>query len=185
MIGIICIETEWQITTHRNRRTLNTEPLMQYIHEMYKVPYIYRRVATLEELKYYLSQFKKKEYDKFKILYFNFHGATHSISLEGEKENLSLDSLLENGGSVFENRFIHFSSCRTFLGTDTVAKEFKEKSGAVMVSGYTKSVPVDLSALHDIALISEFLNFTQKSSVLNRLKKNFETLEKSLGFKAF
>ena len=42
MNGIICIETEWQITTNRNRRTLNTEPLMQYIHETYKVPYIYR-----------------------------------------------------------------------------------------------------------------------------------------------
>ena len=185
MNGIICIETEWQITTNRNRRTLNTEPLMQYIHETYKVPYIYRRVATLEELKYYLSQFKKKEYDKFRILYLNFHGATHSISLEGEKDNLSLDQLLEVGGSVFENRLIHFSSCRTFLGTDMVAKDFKEKSGAIMVSGYTKSVPVDLSALHDIALIGELLNYTQKSAVLNRLKKNFENLERTLGFKAF
>lgn len=33
--GIICIETEWLITKSSNRLSLNSEPLMKYISEMY------------------------------------------------------------------------------------------------------------------------------------------------------
>ena len=62
MAGIICIETEWQITKKANRLSLNSEPLIRFISEMYGVPYIYRRVATLAELNYYLKQFQKAEY---------------------------------------------------------------------------------------------------------------------------
>jgi len=55
--GIICIETEWEITTKNNSRYLNSEPLLQFISKMYGIPYIYRKVATVEELKYYFKQF--------------------------------------------------------------------------------------------------------------------------------
>ena len=51
--GIICIESELQVTSRGHRLTLNSEPLIRFIHEMYEIPYIYRRVATLSELKYY------------------------------------------------------------------------------------------------------------------------------------
>ena len=96
--GIICIETEWQITKKSNRLSLNSEPLKKYISEMYGIPYIHRRVATLGELKYYLEQFSKKEYmNNYSILYFSFHGNTNAIQLEGEKEDLQLDTLLEIG----------------------------------------------------------------------------------------
>lgn len=33
--GIICIETEWQITKRSNRLSLNSEPLMKYISGIY------------------------------------------------------------------------------------------------------------------------------------------------------
>ena len=45
---------------------------------MYKVPYIYRRVATLSELDYYLKEFRKKEYiNNYDVLYFSFHGSIY------------------------------------------------------------------------------------------------------------
>lgn len=181
--GIICIETEWQITKRSNRLSLNSEPLMKYISEMYGIPYIYRRVATLGELKYYLEQFKKKEYmNNYSILYFSFHGDTNAIQLEGEKENLQLDALLEIGDNVFENRLVHFSSCRTLLGSPVKAEAFKENSRARILSGYTKSVNSSLSALHDIAYFGEYLTRTKTTAIFNNLKKNFEGLENTLGF---
>ncbi|MFC2372154.1 hypothetical protein, partial [Segatella oris] len=61
--GIICIETEWQITTQSNKRNINTEPLIRFLHELNNAPYIYRRVATREELRYYLKKFHNKEYN--------------------------------------------------------------------------------------------------------------------------
>ena len=89
--GIICIETEWQITKRSNRLSLNSEPLMKYISEMYDIPYIYRRVATLGELKYYLEQFSKKEYmNNYSILYFSFHGNTMLFNLKVKRKNCNL-----------------------------------------------------------------------------------------------
>lgn len=165
---------------------MNSEPLMKYISEMYGIPYIYRRVATLGELKYYLGQFSKKEYmNNYSILYFSFHGNTNVIQLEGEKEGLQLDTLLEIGGNVFENRLVHFSSCRTLLGSSVRAEAFKATSKARILSGYTKSVDSSLSAIHDIAYFGEFLIRAKISAVFNNLEKNFGGLEDTLGFKFY
>jgi len=185
MAGIICIETEWQITTKGNRRNLNTEPLIKFISDLYGVPYIYRRVATLGELSYYLKQFQKKEYQKYNVLYFSFHGNTHAIQLEGEKEILTLSELQEKGGQVFNDRYVHFSSCRTLLGSEGVAQQFKKDTGAKTLTGYTKSVATDLAAIHDVALIGGFIQRKQIASIFKALKENYEGLEKKLGFKAF
>lgn len=185
MAGIICIETEWQITKKSNRLSLNSEPLIKFISEMYGVPFIYRRVATLSELTYYLKQFQKKEYQKYNTLYFSFHGNTHAIQLEGEKKVLSLEDLKDIGGLVFKDRFVHFSSCRTLLGSEDVAQQFKKDTGAKILTGYTKSVDSYLSAIHDVALIGELIKRKQTATVFKFLKENYEGLEQKLGFKAF
>lgn len=184
--GVICIESELQITKKDNRLTLNSEPLVCFIHEMYKIPYIYRRVATRSELKYYLNEFRKKEYrNNYDVLYFSFHGNTRAIQLEGEKELLSLNELNEIGENVFEDRIIHFSSCRTMLGDEEKLKEFKKASMARSVSGYTKSVDSALSAIHDVALIDAFINKNRLPSVFRRMSQLYGDLEEQLGFKHF
>ena len=183
MAGIICIETEWKITTKAARRTLNTEPLMRYMGEMYNVPCIYRKVATRSELTYYLKQFQKKEYDRFNVLYFNFHGDKNCICLEGEKEELSLDKLADLGNDVFRDRYVHFSSCRTLLGSDDILFAFKERTGARYISGYTKSVKTDLSAIHDISLLSNFLFSKRPSTVFKKMEKLYKGVEEELGFR--
>lgn len=138
----------------------------------------------MDELKYYLHQFSKKEYSaKYDILYLSFHGNTHSICLEGEKKEIELNDLIEFGENAFENRFVHFSSCRTLLGSEEIIKDFKERSHAKIVSGYTTSVDSALSAIHDIALFGEYIKRTRLNTIENHLKKNFGGLEESLGFK--
>ena len=171
--GIICLETEWHITKKRNQISLNSEPLLRFMKECYGIPYIYRRIATLGELEYYVKQFRKSEYDKYEIFYFSFHGQTHGIQLEGEKEPLSLEDLLAIGGDVFNNRFIHFSSCRTLLGAH----------GAKSVTGYTKSVDSVLSAIHDIALFKECLEKEQIPAIFRQLERFYGGLQEKLGFR--
>jgi len=181
--GVICIETEWQITTQRNKRSINTEPLMNFLQKLDDVPCIYRRVATRDELKYYLKKFHNKEFENYKIFYFSFHGDTHEIALEGEKENLSLMELGDMADGLFEGKFVHFSSCRTLLGSDENLKDFVEGTRAKLVSGYTRSVDTFYSAIHDIALINELLTSTQIKPLLERMYKLYGGLEKKLGFK--
>lgn len=184
--GIICIESELQITTRSNRLTLNSEPLIRFIHEMYKTPYIYRRVATLSELNYYLKEFRKKEYkNNYDVLYFSFHGNTRAIQLEGEKKLLTLNELVEIGEDVFTDRVIHFSSCRTMLGDEEKLKAFKNRSRAKSVSGYTKSVDSALSAIHDVALMDAFINKNQLPAVFRKMSQLYGNLEEQLGFRHF
>lgn len=184
--GIICIESEFKITTSNNRLSLNTEPLIRFIHEMYNIPFIYRRVATRSELEYYFKEFSKKKYiNSYDVLYFSFHGETRAIQLEGEKYLLSLSELQDIGGKVFEDRVIHFSSCRTMFGNEEILKEFKKTSKAKSVSGYTKSVDSALSAIHDVALIDAFINKDQLPAVFRRMSQLYGKLEEKLGFRYF
>ena len=160
---------------------------MQYMSEMYGVPYVYRRVATRAELKYYLTFFaSRKEYDNYDVLYLSFHGEKHAIILEGEKgeeQILTLDELREIGGDVFSGRYVHFSSCRTLIGSQDIIAKFKKQTKAKMVSGYTKCVDSHDSAIHDIALIGELLTRKQIPALLSWMKKRYGGLEEALGFR--
>lgn len=183
MNGIICIETEWEIAKKNSRINLNTEALLRFLNKVYNIPYFYRQVATKSELQYYLRQFQKREYNKYKILYLSFHGWTQEIYLEGDPEGISLEQLCELGENVFMNRFVHFSSCRTLLGSQRKLEMFKNVSGASLVTGYTKQVDSTLSAIHDIALLKELISSKQLPKMFTRLAKLYTGLEEQLGFR--
>ena len=157
--------------------------MLKFISETYNVPYFYRQVATKAELTYYIKQFCKKEYSNFDVFYFSFHGNRQIIQLEGEKEHLSLDELADLSDNLFKDKFVHFSSCRTLLGSTNPLDQFKSKTGAKVVTGYTKSVDTTLSAILDVALIGEFFTHKQIPSIFNNLEKRFGGLQKELGFK--
>lgn len=44
--GIICLETEWEHTIERNRRSIHTKPLLEFLEKSSECEIIYRRVAT-------------------------------------------------------------------------------------------------------------------------------------------
>lgn len=180
--GIICIETEFEITS-RKKLHLNSEPILQFLSKTYGIPYIYRKVATIEELKYYFKQFKKKEYfDKYHLFYFSFHGETHLISFEsGDTLNLSELSNISNG--IFKGKFVHFGSCRTMLGSQTAIQDFCTTTGAKMVSGFTKSVNFDLCAIHDAAFIAETIMCKQTPTIINHMNNLYGGLQNKLGYR--
>ncbi|NPD82140.1 hypothetical protein HPS57_09170 [Prevotella sp. PINT] len=182
MAGIICVETEFEVTKSKNKLNTNSEHLTKYISEEFGIPYIYRRVATIEEFKYYIKQFKKKEYQKYNIVYFSFHGDTHSICFEGSG-TYDMNELSGICEGCFEDKYVHFGSCRTLLGTEDVVRMFIEKTGARSVSGYTKSVNSSLCAIHDLGLIRELLTRKSLTPLFKNLRHLYSGLEKALGFK--
>lgn len=102
--GIICLETEWEHTIERNRRSIHTKPLLDFLEKSSGCEIIYRRVATKNELQYYLKRFNLAKYDNYSIIYLSFHGDTHSIFLEGEKGDeavLNLSDLAHLSDGVF------------------------------------------------------------------------------------
>ena len=74
--GIICLETEWEHTVEKNRRSIHTKPLLEFLEKSSGCDIIYRRVATKNELQYYLRRFNLAKYDNYSIIYLSFHGDT-------------------------------------------------------------------------------------------------------------
>lgn len=181
--GIICIETEFEITTTGNKLPLNSEPLLQFLSKIHNIPYIYRRVATIEELKYYFQKFRRKEYlNKYHFFYFSFHGETQLISLESGT-TLNLEELSKIADGIFEGKFVHFGSCRTMFGAQTKIEDFSRNTGAKMVSGFTKKVDPALCAIHDMAFIAETINCKQVTSIISHMDKLYGGLQDKLGFR--
>jgi len=187
--GIICIETEWEHTVTQNRLLLQTKSLLDFLEKSYGCKVIYRRVATKSELQYYLNRFSLSEYKDYSIFYLSFHGDTHSIFLEGEKKadkRLTLTELSDMAKDAFLNRFVHFSSCRTLLGNNGELEKFKNDTGALFLSGYTKKVDGILSAINDIAYFDQiFRHRTKKALIAPAMRKYYEGLATKLGFKMF
>lgn len=70
----------------------SAEPLMKFFYDSLrkdKFDYIYRRVATKDELQYILNQLKYKAFNDYYIVYFSFHGNNGGIKLEGEKKSVN------------------------------------------------------------------------------------------------
>lgn len=186
--GIICLETEWEHTVEKNRRSIHTSPLLEFLEKSSECEVIYRRVATKNELQYYLRRFNLRKYDNYSIIYLSFHGNTHSIFLEGEKGDkakLSLSDLAHLSDGIFKDRFVHFSSCRTLLGSEKELENFKEVTGARCISGYTKSVDGILSAINDIAYFERIFNCQTKKGLESAMAKLYSGLNDELGFKIY
>ena len=181
-MGIICLETDWEYT--RNRMSLHTEPLLEFLGKAWKCRFIYRRVATLSELQFYLNKFNtQKNKADYPIFYLSFHGDTRSIQLEADTL-VTLDELAKMADGCFDGRHIHFSSCCTLLGGEKQLAKFKNEVGAKSVSGYTKKVNGVLSAINDIAYIDQIFRHPIRPDYAEQcMLKYYEGLGVELGFR--
>lgn len=179
--GIICIETEWEHTIRENRRHIYTKPLLEFVEKMRGCKVIYRRVATWNELAYYLNRFNLREYDDYRIFYFSFHGNDKGIFLEGERGEdslVTLSDLITCSSGIFTDRVVHFSSCETFDISRYRLDKFKEESGALLLSGYSTSVDESLSAINDIAYFDQLLRLNYSKTELDISKREIQTVMK-------
>ncbi len=178
--GIICFETEWDV---RSKNTLNTEPLLMFLESYYPgLECIHRNIVTKDQLKYYFKQFGIKKYEDYAI-YFSIHGEKGIIKLEGEPKDeqlVAISELVELGNnSFFNNKIVHFSSCRTMIGNGI--ENFLEISGAKVVSGYSKYVDMTKSAICDLTYFDTILKMKQLATVKKKMASY--DIAQELGFK--
>ena len=159
--NIICLEAEWEYrNAQSNKFSLNTEPLLNWLRTFHGCDIVYRHIINKQDLQYYLDYFAshKREFKKYDIIYIACHGKHHAISLEGEEGDIDLSELKTMANGFFENRIIHFGSCKT-LANSNEATKFKEACGARLVSGYEISVDAMTSAIADAAFFNEIMNY--------------------------
>ena len=127
-----------------------------------------------------------KTYKDYQIVYLSFHGRSQSIDISSEPYRpIDFSELADISKEVFQDRVIHFGSCRTLFTSDRIIKDFKAKSGAKLVSGYTKNVDFIRSSIMDIAYFSELGNIKNLGSINKRMDKLYGNLKEELGFKIF
>ena len=201
-MNIICFETEWLYNHQRKdkRFNLNCRPVLQCLKDFYGCDFIYRNFLTKDNLEYYMKYFNTASFKKkYPIVYISTHGWNSSIHVEGvdekkrkkkqredEEENKPDISLYELGQLVpgfFENRIVHFSSCKTMLNTGA-AMRFKDDTGALLVSGYQKSVDAMRSVILDMAYFDALQNFHVSTLVkeTSRFQKRYRSLMDDLQF---
>ena len=76
--NIICLEAEWEYSEQnpKNRFSLNTLPMLNWLKEAYDCDVIYRRFRTKSDLKYYLEYFRthakgddeEEDFNKYDII---------------------------------------------------------------------------------------------------------------------
>ena len=186
--NIICLEAEWEYRNAKsNKFSLNTEPLLNWLRTFHGCDIVYRHILNKQDLQYYLNYFAshKREFNKYDIIYIACHGWHHAISLEGEDGHIDLSELSTMANGFFENRIIHFGSCKT-LANSTEATKFKEACGARLVSGYEICVDAMTSAIADAAFFNEIMNYQNigifKNETTSKFRKRYESLHKELKF---
>ena len=189
--NIICLEAEWEYrNAQSNKFSLNTEPLLNWLRTFHGCDIAYRHILNKQDLQYYLDYFAshKREFKKYDIIYIACHGWHHAISLEGEEGDIDLSELKIMANGFFENRIIHFGSCKTLANTNEAIK-FKEYCGARLVSGYEISVDAMTSAIADAAFFNEIMNYQNIGIFKNETNclfwKKYESLLKELKFRIY
>lgn len=183
MKKIICIETDWYFHDRKVLDKSSAEPMLKFFYDYLKkekFDYIYRKVATKEELQYLLNQLKYKAFDDFSIVYFSFHGNNGGIKLEGEKDFLTLEELADMAGSVLKDRCVHFSSCRTLYCKKDSLDYFLSKTDPAYLSGYTKSVDYLDSALIDMVLLKQLM-FRERIGFIKNVMETDYAISSKLG----
>lgn len=125
---------------------------------------------------------EKAKYKSFSIVYLAFHGEKNEIILGSKKHILTLDEIAEGANGVLEDKIVHFGTCSTLRVKEEDLIEFKRKTGARIISGYTKEVEFIDSSIFDIAYFSWLFEYEKKGYVGDRMEKYYPGLYERLGF---
>lgn len=183
--GIICFETG-DFKKYNTTNEFYALPLLEFMKNEMGIEFIYRQVATRQELEFYLKKIGDKHFkNKYNVVYFSFHGRPENIFLtHDERSNVSLDDLAEMGAPYesFLDQHIHFSSCETLDCDDSLIKTFKRNVGAKTVSGYTKCVNTTPAFINEFAYFHQIFTFNTLTTIKKHME-NYDVQLSKLGFK--
>ncbi|MDE5788702.1 MAG: hypothetical protein K2H79_09235 [Bacteroidaceae bacterium] len=179
--NIICFEAEWQYNSQpiNNRFNLCTAPILNCIKEYHRCDTIYRNILTVEDMLHYISHFKKQSFKKYDIVIIACHGWNHKLSLEGKDGYIDIIELANKSKGFFKDKIVHFSTCRT-MANENVARQFKDLTGAKLVSGYQLSVDPMKSCIADMAYLNDLMLLSNVGIISNKSRSSFRQTYSSL-----
>ena len=187
--GIFCLEGEWNDSLERPS---SVEPVLEILNKSSQglVPYIRRDIGTMEEFGFYLDKALQARYKKYPILYLAFHGEKGQILVGDQRKSESKVTLGVIEGLLAgrcKGRIVHFGACDTMDVHGRELNRFLRITGALAVSGYTKSVDWIRSAAFDMLLLDamQYSAFNRRGilAMQKRIKRDAPYLAQDLGFR--
>lgn len=178
--NIFCLEGDWDSNLKVKSSIL---PALNLLEVNNDIKTIYRTCSTYEEFYNRINTVSsnKKIYKNYDILYFAFHGQKNKIQIGND--SYDLDKIADDFENCFENKIIHFGSCKTLAIDDQKAKEFLLKTNAAAISGYEKTVPFISSTIADVVYFEICQKYKTMKSINDNMSKHYENLVRDLKFK--
>lgn len=174
---ILCLEGEW---TEDLAREESIEPLLDILERRGEIEYIHRRCATRAELEFYLMQLAR--YRDYRVVYLAFHG--HSGGLQvSSTESISLDAIADVVGDGLRGRVVFFGSCATLKGPASSIADFRRRTGAAAVAGYTIDVDWVEASAFELMFLYWAAYYKRPQPLFARLMDRYPNLCRRIGFR--
>ncbi len=171
-IKIYCFEGEW----HEKHRELSVKPLMQVLQQACyafgpDLILTYHFCQTVERLKKDLEKLSRRGFstkDAHRCFYFAFHGTSKGlVDLEGSL--ISFSQIAEAGGDRLNDSIVLFGSCGA-KASKPALDDFKERTGAKLVVGYSASVSWIASSCFEMLFFNELRNRSYTAPLKKRIQ---------------
>lgn len=164
------------------RAKYSARPVLQFLHDLHGLEYIFRDIGTAEELRFYVTKWLQSTYEKYQVGYFSFHGSPGALALpDGRRAPIALEDLADWIDGNAQDRIIHFGACSVMRLDEERLNEFRAITGARAVTGYRKDVLWEESPAFEILMLSALCRFRRLGNAENYLRRTFGDLWKRLG----
>lgn len=178
--GIFCFEGRWAANLADPR---SVRHLLDFLKASGKVNFIYRDVNTIEELSFLVHRWTDRQYARYSLGYFGFHGKPGHLVVGRKKVSLGeLGDLLKGKCA---GRTIYFGSCEVFNIPKRDIREFRRQTRARCVAGYTTDVDWFEASAFDLLLFEALTWYRRMDAVEDWLKKHHGGMVRRLGFEMY
>ena len=175
---IFCLEGDWDEDL-RIKSSITAS--LDFLQANCGIEYIHKSCGTKENLAYYLSLWKQKQYKHYTIGYFAFHG--HPAEIQVGRERIGLEELGKMLKNSCANKIIHFGSCNTLNIDQEAIYKFLDITKALAVCGFQSKIDFLQSSVFDMLLLQKMQEFKDISALERNLKKDYRSLMKLLNFR--
>jgi hypothetical protein len=179
--GIFCLEGLW---SPRLTDQASVKPLLELLEEHKKVRFLHWRISSISELESTVSKWPQRQYERFSLGYFGFHGVPGRL-LVGRRY-ITLEQMGDVLAGQCTGKTLYFGSCGVLGIKQSEVEQFRRRTKARCVIGF-KEQDVDwmVSAAFDLVLFDALTAYQRMDAVERYMKRNQPALVKKLGFRMF
>lgn len=155
--------------------------LLEILEKVDGIPYIHHHADTVEGLLENLHRWGQKQYARYALGYFAFHGEPGRIQLG--RRSISLNELGRAMHGSSEGKILYFGSCSVLRTPKRELDRFCDLTGSPCIVGFTRDVDWIASAALDLILLDAIARRRDATGIRQWLVGEFGGLAERLGLR--